>query len=245
MNDTEILMRRLMELSHRSFERGYSTFSEFLNIDEISEMQKIKLSSKPVLFGGYSNSERCVVGFGEELYEYEFPIVCIKIEPAQQKFADKLTHRDFLGSLMNLGINRNTLGDIKIKDNVGYLFCLESISQYILDSVTRIKHTTVKCELIEELPAFINELPEAEEIIVSSNRADAVVAAIYKLSRNKATQLFNQEKVFINSKVAYKESLMLKEGDVVSVRGFGKFIFEDTVKKTKKDRNVVSVRIYK
>lgn len=197
------------------------------------------------LFGGYNNAERCVAGFGEEVNEYEFPIVCIKIEPAQQKFADKLTHRDFLGSLMNLGINRNTLGDIKIKDNIGYLFCLEAISQYILDSVTRIKHTTVKCELIDELPDFINELPEPEEIIVSSLRADAIVAAIYKLSRNQATQLFNQERVFINSKVAYKESLMLKEGDIVSVRGFGKFIFEDTVRKTKKERNIVSVRIYR
>lgn len=197
------------------------------------------------LFGGYNNAERCVAGFGEEVNEYEFPIVCIKIEPAQQKFADNLTHRDFLGSLMNLGINRNTLGDIKIKDNVGYLFCLETISQYILDSVTRIKHTTVKCELIDELPDFINELPEPEEIIVSSLRADAIVAAIYKLSRNQSTQLFNQERVFINSKVAYKESLMLKEGDIVSVRGFGKFIFEDTVRKTKKERNIVSVRIYR
>lgn len=244
MNDTEILMKHLAELSHRAFERGYTTFSEFLNIDEISQMQKDKIYGA-TLYGGYNNAERCVAGFGEVIEEYEFPIVCIKIEPAQQKFADKLTHRDFLGSLMNLGINRNTLGDIKIKDNVGYLFCLESISQYILDSVTRIKHTTVKCELIDELPDFINELPDAEEIIVSSLRADAIVAAIYKLSRNQATQLFNQERVFINSKVAYKDSLMLKEGDIVSVRGFGKFIFENTVRKTKKDRNIVSVRIYK
>lgn len=244
MNDTEVLMKRLSELSHRAYERGYSTFSDFLNIDEISQMERNKIYGA-TLFGGYNNAERCIAGFGEDIEEYEFPIVCIKIEPAQQKFADKLTHRDFLGSLMNLGINRNTLGDIKIKDNIGYLFCLESISQYIIDSVTRIKHTTVKCELIDELPDFINELPDADEILVSSVRADAIVASVYKLSRNGATQLFNQEKVFINSKAAYKESLMLKEGDVVSVRGFGKFIFEGVLRKTKKDRNIVEVRIYK
>lgn len=244
MNNLDVLMKRLSELSYRAYDRGYATFSEFLNIDEISEMQKQSLSSKPILFGGYSNAERCVVGFGEIESSY-FPIVCVKIEPTQQKFADKLTHRDFLGSLMNLGINRNVLGDIKIKDNIGYLFCLESISEYIVDNVNRIKHTTVKCEVIKELPDFINELPEEQEINVSSLRADAVVASIYKLSRNQATQLFNQEKVFINSKVAYKESLMLKDGDIVSVRGFGKFIFEGAIRKTKKDRNIVSVRIYK
>jgi RNA-binding protein YlmH len=65
------------------------------------------------------------------------------------------------------------------------------------------------------------------------------------MSRNQATQLFNQEKVFINSKVAYKESLMLKENDIVSVRGYGKFIFSQPLRATKKGRTVAEVKIYK
>lgn len=245
MNDNEILMKRITELSRRSFERGYSTFSEFLNIDEISEMSRLKLQNETFLFGGYDNAERCVAGFGEDMEEYEFPIICIKIEPTQQKFADKLTHRDFLGSLMNLGINRNVLGDIKIKDNVGYLFCLENIAEFIVSNMSRIKHTTVKCKIIDEIPAFLNDKPDAEEITVSSLRSDAVVASVYRLSRSQAAQLFNQEKVFINSRVVHKESIMLKEEDIVSVRGLGKFIFEGELRRTKKDRLVVSVRIYK
>lgn len=238
-------MRRLLELSRRAFERDYTTFSEFLNLDEISDMSKLRLNSNYRLFGGYSNAERCIAGFGNGIQDYEFPIVCIKISPAQQKFADKLTHRDFLGSLMNLGINRNVLGDIKIHDNIGYLFCLESISDYILSSISRIKHTTVKCELVDEIPDFINELPEAEEIITSSLRVDAVICAIYRLSRNQASQLFSQEKIFINSRAAHKESIILKEKDIVSVRGFGKFIFEEPLRETKKGRCIASVRIYK
>lgn len=244
MNEDLLLKKRLTELSHRAYERGYATFSEFLNQDEISQLLATKTDIKPLLYGGYDNSERCIACFSEgEIWEY--PISCIRIKPLQQKFADKLNHRDFLGSLMNLGINRNTLGDIRISDNVGYLFCLDSISEYIVDNLTRIKHTSVECEITNELPEFINQMPDIEEMIVSSARADTVVASVFKLSRNSTSLLFNQEKVFINSRVAQKESTILKDNDIISVRGYGKFIFDSEIRKTKKDKIVVGIRIYK
>lgn len=245
MSENEYNIKRLSELSNRAYQNGYCTFSEFLNLDEISEVSKLSFDTNYTLYGGYKNAERCVIGFGDYADDYLFPICCIKIEPAQQKFADKLNHRDFLGSLMNLGIKRNTLGDIIIENNIGYLFCLNSISEYIIQNVKRIKHTTVKCEILDSTPEFVNKLPDSEEIITSSFRVDAIISAIFKLSRNQATQLINQEKVFINSKVAYKESLILKENDVVAVRGFGKFIFCKPLRETKKGRNIVEVRIYK
>lgn len=244
MNEDEILKKRISELSHRAFERGYATFSEFLNQDEISQLLSLKLDIPARLYGGYDNSERCVAGFSNDEI-WAFPIVCIKISPLQQKFADRLNHRDFLGSLMNLGINRNTLGDIKIEDNVGYLFCLDSISEYIIDNLDRIKHTSVKCEITNELPDFINKAPEPSEIIVSSTRADAIISSAYKLSRNQASVLFSQDKVFVNSRVINKDSTTLKDGDIVSVRGYGKFIFDGELRRTKKDRIVISIRIYK
>lgn len=244
MNDDELLRRKLADLSHRAYERGYETFSDFLNQDEISQLLSLKLDINPILNGGYENSERCIAGFSNDKI-WQFPIVCIKISPLQQKFADKLNHRDFLGSLMNLGINRNTLGDIKIEDNIGYLFCLESISGYIIDNLDRIKHTSVKCEIADELPEFINKAPDPSEIIVSSTRADAVISSVYKLSRNQASVLFSQDKVFVNSRVVNKDSTMLKNGDIISVRGYGKFIFESELRRTKKDRIVIEIRIYK
>lgn len=244
MNDKEITIKRLTELSHRAYERGYSVYSEFLNQEEIGALLTTKTDLVPQLNGGYENSERCVAGFSEnELWE--FPITCIKIEPVQQKFADKLTHRDYLGSLMNLGINRNTLGDIKIEDNTGYLFCLESISEYIIDSLDRIKHTSVKCSVIDELPDFVNKTPDITEIIVSSERVDVIIAGVYKLSRNNVSRLITQEKVFINSVPINKDGIMLKDGDIVSVRGYGKFLYSGAIRKTKKDRIVIGVGIYK
>lgn len=244
MNENELTKKRLTELSHRSFERGYTTFSDFLNLEEISLLKSLHTESKYNLYGGYDNADRCVASFGE-CEEYQYPISCIKIEPANQKFADELSHRDFLGALMNLGINRSTLGDIIVTNNTGYLFCLNSIKEYILQNLDRIKHTTVRCTE-SVLPAEIAEKkPEPIELTVSSQRVDITVAAVFKLSRNAVTQLVNQEKVFINSKIAYKESLTLKSGDIVSVRGKGKFIFDGEIRHTKKNRSVIGIRLYK
>lgn len=244
MENETLLKKRLAELSHRAFERGYTTYSTFLNLQEISILKSLKLDSKYSLFGGYENADRCVVAFSnDEVYSY--PIVCIKIEPLQQKFSDKLTHRDFLGALMNLGIEREMLGDIKILNNEGYLFCLDKISQYIVDNLSSIKHTSVKCKIIDDIPELFNQLPDEEEYIVSSLRIDTVVSAVFKMSRNSASQLINQEKIFINSKTVYKDSVQLKEDDEVSVRGYGKFIYSQTVNETRKHKMVVAIRLYR
>lgn len=244
MENETLLKKRLAELSHRAFERGYTTYSTFLNLQEISILKSLKLDSKYSLFGGYENADRCVASFSNnEVYSY--PIVCIKIEPLQQKFSDKLTHRDFLGALMNLGIEREMLGDIKILNNEGYMFCLDKISQYIVDNLSSIKHTSVKCKIIDDIPELFNQLPDEEEYIVSSLRIDTIISAVFKMSRNSASQLINQEKIFINSKTVYKDSVQLKEGDVVSVRGYGKFIYSQTVNETRKHKMVVAIRLYR
>lgn len=244
MNEKELIKQRFKELSQRSFDKGYPTSTGFLNLDEISLLKSQYYKTEYKLNGGYDSAERCIASFCNN-DTFTFPITCIKIEPLQQKFSDKLTHRDFLGSLMNLGIERSTLGDIKIIENVGYLFCLNSISQYIIDELTRIKHTSVKCSIIDEIPIIINQQPDIEEKIVSSLRADAIIASVYKLSRNNTNQLFVQGKVYVNSRQITKEGLQLKEHDTVSVRGYGKFIFEGISSTTKKGRLVVELRIYK
>lgn len=245
-NNDEILKSHLADLSERADNRHYIAVSEFLSLDEQSTAVNQKYRSNYTLYGGYENAERKIIAFGNDIEENMLHIVCIEIKPQQQKFADALNHRDFLGSLMNLGINRNTLGDIVIKNNTGYLFCLESISEYIVSNLTKIKHTSVKCRIMVKAPDMINELPEEEEIIVSSLRTDAVICAVYKLSRNQASRLIQQEKVFINSKSAYKESLQLKENDRISVRGYGKFILSSSdLRTTKKGKTIIGVRIYK
>lgn len=244
MNENEALKKKFLFLSEKADNNYYSTFTEFLSLYEISLLKSQQYPVQPKLFAGYSNGERCVAGFGCD-DNTQFPIVCIKIEPANQKFADSLSHRDVLGAIMNLGINRNTTGDIVIFDNTAYLFCLESISGYILDNLSKIRHTTVNCMVTTDIPDCITATPESSELIVSSLRADTMIAGIYRLSRKDVSTLFSQEKVFINQKAVSKESTLPNDGDLISVRGYGRFIFNETVRKTKKDRIVISVSIYR
>ena len=121
-NEEELLYKRFIELSKKS-ENGYYLFSDFLGLNEQSIFNEAKLKfghSKYTLFGGANGCERIMVRFGdaEEFgYEEEFPIKIILAEPKAPKFADKLTHRDFLGAILNLGIERKAIGDIIIKEN--------------------------------------------------------------------------------------------------------------------------------
>ena len=239
--------KRFEELAQRANDRGYSVFSDFLGLSEISEISDMRFFVPVTLWGGYKNAERCVACFGDREYfanKSDYPIKCILIKPVNPKFADNLSHRDFLGSLMGLGIRREVLGDIIISENKGYLFCLETIADYIIENLTQVRHTTVECELTENIPTDILPQPENLEIIVSSERLDVIVSAIYKMSRSQVLPIFHTEKVFVNGIVKTSPSATLNVGDKVSVRGFGRFIYNGVLRHTKKDRLVISVDIF-
>ena len=160
------------------------------------------------------------------------------------RFADKLTHRDFLGSLMGLGLRREMLGDIIINENVAYLVCLDSVSDFIINQLDKVKHTSVKCTDSDFIPADV--LPELkyEELIVSSERLDVLISAVYNLSRNESQKRIDCETVFCNSILAVSPSIVPEKGSIISVRGLGRFIYDGVLRQTKKGRNIIAVRIY-
>lgn len=237
-----MIEKRFKELYARSFNKNINTFSEFLNIDEQSVLENSGVFC--IKFGGYDNAQRIVAGFGDGLSEDDFPISIIKISPVNQKFADTLSHRDFLGALMNLGIKRELLGDILIKDNIGYLFCLNQICEYIISELSRIKHTTVECKIVNSIPEDIDVTGKELEAFVPSLRIDAIISSAYKLSRSESARLFTQEKVFVNSKATTNTSYQVKPNDIISVRGFGRIEFICQIKQTKKNRIVIKIRKY-
>lgn len=248
MTDNENLLKnRFNELSDRAFGRGIWTTSEFLSLAEQDILLRLRLSCPYVLFGGYENAERRVAHFGSENicgWTEEPDIVCVKIAPVNEKFADKLTHRDFLGSLMGLGIRREVLGDIVIVNNCGYLFCLSSISDYIISQLESVKRTTVRCTLSDP-PVSLSEPPPLSSIVIASERLDAVISAVYKISRSQGQSLISSGKVFISGKLCESASGAINEGDIISVRGLGRFIYEGIERETQKGRLRVRVRVYK
>ena len=139
-------------------------------------LQKTPISY--TLFGGASDTERVMARFGapEEIgYTADFPIRCILIRPKDKKFSERLTHRDYLGTLMGLGIERDTLGDIVIREEGAYLFANEEIAPYIIDNLSRVRHTDVYATLTDTLPE--GELYRTREVKVQvvSPRADALI----------------------------------------------------------------------
>lgn len=253
MTDEELLLKkRFCELARRSETCGYYLFSDFLGLAEQSVFAEARASfgaARYTAFGGHEGTERVMIRFGssEELgYEEPFPITVLLIAPRSPKFADKLTHRDFLGALLNLGIERDTLGDIVIRDNCAYLFCKDDIADYIASSLGRVRHTDVTCR-----PVPNEELPEGElyatrevRIQLSGERLDAAVAKVFSLSRDEAQQLIRRRLVFVCGRLTESTSYTPRVGDVISVRGHGRFIWQGAVGLSKKGKSNVSVLLY-
>ncbi len=236
-----MLEKRFEELYNRAYERGYNTFSQFLTLPEQSELKKMYLPC--VLYGGYGSAERVVAGFGEDISNEDFPITCVKIKPLNEKFADELTHRDFLGAVMNLGIKRETVGDIIVDGKCGYVICLDGIADYICDNLTRVRRTSVKAER-SAVPECTAEKFESVTVFAASKRLDVLIGAVYNLSRSEAVKLIAAERTFVNSVLTISPSKTVGDNDIVSVRGYGRFVLSGEVKTTKKGRLVLEVKKY-
>lgn len=249
-DSSELLKKRFIELGMRSRNSGVFLFTDFLGLAEQSDFESIKrelLGVKYMSFGGAPSAERIMIRFGdrEELgYELPFPITTLKIEPLNQKFADKLTHRDFLGALLNVGIERSVLGDIVIKSNTAYVFVKEDIAEYVTRELSRVKHTDVKISVASALPE--GELYETERrcIQLSSERLDAVIAKTYNLSREDARRLFLKGLVFVSGRMIESTSYIPKQGDKISVRGYGRMIYRGYESDTRKGKLNVIVEVY-
>lgn len=244
------IKERFTELADRSYAGSTYTFTSFLSMAELSDFYEIESSLRyahPTVWGGSEASERVMIRFGspEELgYEEPFPIAILEITPLMDKFADDLSHRDFLGALMNLGINRNTLGDIFVKDKKAFLFCRDTMVDFITENLTRVRHTSVKIRVLEsvdELPS-----PEIRDIMVQlpSLRIDALVAKAYNLSRTASVEYFQRNLVFLNGRSCTENAKAVKEGDIVSVRGHGKMVLSEVCGSSKKGKLNVRVGIY-
>ncbi len=88
-------------------------------------------------------AERQMVAFLPDAlyYEYHYPMKVVRIQPVNPRFAEELTHRDYLGALMNLGIERGKMGDILVRDGYAEVFVCPRIGEYITEQLTRIRHT--------------------------------------------------------------------------------------------------------
>lgn len=242
--------KRLTELANRSYGQGVYCFTHFLDLAERSDFMYLAPSLPPVpwrLFGGAEGCERQMLRFGsEELcgYEQPFPISVVRIAPLSAKFAEPLSHRDYLGSLMALGMERELLGDIVVRKDAAYLFCEERIAPYILENFTQARHTSLTCRLIDQLPegAFF----ETRRVLVqlASQRVDALIAHAYRMSRSEAQALFPAGKVYVSGRLCESPGYTPKAGEMISVRGFGRMRYAGVESLSKKGKENTAIDLF-
>lgn len=248
-DDCELLKRRFSELDRKASSGSYFTFTDFLGLAEQAAFAELRrgLSTKYLAFGGVPDAERVMIRFGDpdEIgYELPHPIKCIRIAPKSEKFADKLTHRDFLGALLNLGIERDTLGDIVIRENIGYLFCKEDIADYIVSEITRVKKTDVTAKITADIPEGDLYRTERRRIQAVGERLDAVIAKTFSLSRDDSSMLFKKRLVYADGRQIDSTSYIPKRGEKISVRGHGRFIYLGYETQSRKGKLNIEVDVY-
>lgn len=252
-----MLQKRLIELSRTAYQRGIPLYSDFLNLNELNILHTTPKDMFDVpyrVFGGYEFSERQMAAFlpdafslyleDEDTFQGAFPIQVLKIRPLQKKFAEPLTHRDYLGAILNLGIERSKTGDILVTPEEAFLFVKDSIAGYICEQLTRVRHTTVQAAA-SDVSEF-QYAPRFETIrgSIASVRLDSLLALAYSSSRSKLTALIEGGRVFVDGKLVISNGYQVKENDIISVRGLGRFVFRGTLTATKKGRMYVEIDKY-
>lgn len=249
--ELQLLQKRLLELAERSYNNNIYTFTPFLGL---SEQQAFYEVQRDVAYAGYGMEggsplcERRMIRFGspETLgYEEAYPIQCLKIEPMTPKFAEHLTHRDFLGAIMNLGIERSTVGDIFVEDKEAIVFCQDSIADYLTDNLEQVRRTRVKCAVNEVTEQLRSPVTEQVSLSVSSIRIDTVISKLYNIARSQSMELFRAGRVYVNGRMTENNSYALKNGDTVTARGFGRFIYTGEQGETRKGKVRISVEVYR
>ena len=240
-------LKRIKELESRSFERSIFTFSDFMSPTSLYEATTILKGGKYTVFGGVDFAERKMIRFGsiEELgYEEPFPIAVLKIALQGGKFASPITHRDVLGAVLNLGIERQKLGDIFINGTFCYVIADKTVAKLIIEELKSVGRNKVAVEEIDRVPIEFAPQKKEMEFSIASNRVDAVLCKVYSLSRETSSALFDKGLVAINCKPCESPSKPLKEGDVVTARGFGKLVFEGEGGFSKKGKLYVTVDVF-
>lgn len=248
MNEQELCKKRLIDLSKQANYKGIVIFSDFLNLNELNiyHQNRKYFDSKSETYGGVEFAERQIVAFIPDAlyYEWNYPITALEVAPVYPKFAEQLSHRDILGALMSLGVERSKVGDILVADGRYYIICEESMADYFIESLDKIKHTVVKLSQVSLDNLKIEQNFEEKDGIITSNRLDSIIASVYKFSRSQSLELLRAEKVYINGMHIQNPSHRCKENDIISVRGFGRFIFLNEYGETNKGRLKFKYKIY-
>lgn len=191
--------------------------------------------------GIFKYSERKMISFNN-IYETHFPIKLLKIE-GKSKFIN-LEHKDFLGGILSLGIERNKIGDLVVENSVGYVPVHEDIVDFLLLNVDKIGKTPCCIFEIQNEEEFPQVKFKEEVILVSSLRIDGIVSKLTKSSRAKAVMLIEQGQVLVDYNKIKEKSHEVKGHERIIIRGIGKFIVGEVIGSSKSGKYKLIIKKY-
>ncbi len=243
---------RIEDMCSLAAKRGRPVYSQFLNDREQYEAQCIlsrRSGIEAVFWGGSEACARKILRVTDgEAYlpddRSDFPVYALSIT---YRKADKPGHRDFLGSFMGLGIKRETVGDIFVGEGAAAVFCTKTARDMISDGLLTVGRVGVSVSdgLTEETEAVIKPVSfEEKELTVASERVDCVVSGITGLSREKTAAFIRSGGFLLNYGECTDVSRNVSDGDILTIRGHGKYCVSGETGLTKKGRVKLTVKKY-
>lgn len=255
--EDRLLVSKLLDKIELTQKKNAVENTDFLDMRQRGILEKVlkQISYQNyVFYGGYENCERTMVilypekletVFENQYFDYNNLMNIIRIIlPSEMR--GKYSHRDYLGGIVKMGIKREKVGDILVSVDGADIIASNDVISYLdtsLRELTRFSKSEFEVHKIEEL----NITPpktETVNIIIPSMRLDSIVSELIKTSRSKVLEIINSERVFINNEVVTKNAKMLKENDMITVRGKGRFKITGIINTTKKGNLVLEVEKY-
>lgn len=231
--EEEIWLKKQQSFFKNNYQNNRNAITSFLTPKEQLILQMHIRDYKMVFDGGYENAER------RQAYVLHYPLkekeYCIFQLRYNKKFHE-IGHRDVLGSVLSLGIERNQIGDIIVQNDIVQIIVAKKIAPFLLQNFTMIKTAKIQLQEVEQVIEKEEDYDEIE-CFVSSFRLDVFVSAFTKLSRKVASEMIEKGLVQVNHEIIYSSNYQCKTGDLISVRKYGRYIFQEEMTRSKKGRH--------
>lgn len=219
----EDFIKRIEDLYTRSKNKNIITYTGFLTPAQKQLLIK-RFCGKDIIFsGGVKEAERVRAFFLPDYINEVKSEEYIKAIKVLFSFK-KLTHRDFLGALLALGLERKCIGDIYVFEKEAYIFVTSDVERFVKDNLNKVGSVGIKIEEVAFGDVKINPPSFSERCFtVQSLRLDSIVSGAIKESREKTSGLIKNGIVLLNYLICESPSKEINEGDIFSVKGYGKF----------------------
>lgn len=260
MNEDSVLLSYAEDRMLKSINDYVVTSTSFLDVRQQSVLSR-KFSGvddvSTVFYGGFDTAERNILVFSPVFFgltDYDLTEGYFKENPDDNPLKvlrlkkdsfSSVTHRDYLGALMGLGIKREIVGDIIVNDNGADIIVVRTIADYIKSELKSVGRASVSVNEIEfsELSGNVNNIRE-DVINVSSMRIDNVISACFRLSRSESANAIASGSIYVNSSQILKADKKVNIGDKIVFRTKGKIVLKEISGVSKKGRNFLKIDVY-